>query len=292
MFHNKYLCYTLGFFLLTGCNPSGQAENNAEVKKLVEKSLNNMIPVAGGTFDMGDFGSRVGERVPLTGDMNAQPLHKVTLSDFSISKFKITYQDYDIYTNATGKKKLDPGATLKLSEKFRDPDVAAALSWQQSRDYCLWLGKQANKKIDLPTEAQWEFAARNRGQHIVYATDNGKYEEGRNIPTGDQRRALIGFGDFNIPVGKLPPTPLGLYDMAGNGTDWVIDWYDKDYYKYSPVANPEGPEHGTEKVYRGYQMGGGPMANQTVFRQHAPPDVANNKDYVVPTYNARCVINQ
>ncbi|MEC5344887.1 SUMF1/EgtB/PvdO family nonheme iron enzyme [Brenneria populi] len=286
-----FLLSPIALIFIVGCNPSGQAENNSDIKNLVKRSLDNMVNIQGGSFEMGDFGIKIGEKLPLTGDVNDQPLHKVTLSDFSISKYKITYRDYDVYTSATGKKKLDPGSTLELSKKFRDPDVAAALNWQQSRDYCQWLGKQANKKIDLPTEAQWEFVARNRGQYVVYATDSGKYEEGHNIPTSEQKMEIMGFNDFNIPVGKLPPTPLGIYDMAGNGTDWVIDWYDADYYKYSPENDPQGPDSGNEKVYRGFQMGAGAMANQTIFRQFAAPDIDKDKDYVVPTRNARCVIN-
>ncbi|MEC5344885.1 SUMF1/EgtB/PvdO family nonheme iron enzyme [Brenneria populi] len=285
-----FLLSPIALIFIVGCNPS--SESNPEVKNLVDRSLNNMVSVPGGTFEMGDFGTKLSENRPLTGENNDQPLHKVTLSNFSISKYKITYQDYDIYTEATGKKKLDPGAIIEMSNKFRNPDVAAALDWQQSRDYCLWLGTQANKKIDLPTEAQWEYAARNRGQYVIYATDNGKYEEGRNIPNSEQRTALIGYNLFNVPIGNYPPTPLGLFDMAGNGTDWMLDWYSEDYYARSPEFNPQGPDSGTSKVTRGFQIGGGEFSNQTVFRQYSVPNINEGKNYSIPTKNARCVVNE
>ncbi|MEC5344886.1 SUMF1/EgtB/PvdO family nonheme iron enzyme [Brenneria populi] len=288
----KSLISCLVFLALAGSHPSSCAADRKDVDILVKRTLRDMVPIPGGTFEMGDFGSKIGEKRPLTGETDDQPLHKVTLSDFSFSKYKVTYRDYDIFTAATGKKKIDPGDTLLMSKHFRDPDMAAALDWYQSREYCQWLGKQANKKMDIPTEAQWEYVARNKGEYVVYATDNGEFIDGHNIPTSDQKRKYTNFGDLNIPIAKLPPTPLGIFDMAGNGTDWVMDWYSPEYYKNSPEKDPQGPADGNEKVIRGYQAGGGAFSNQTVFRQHALPDVNKGQDFLDPTMNARCVINE
>ena len=84
-----------------------------EIDKLVNRSLNNMVVIKGGTFQMGDFGRLIGEKLPLTGENDNKPLHDVTLSDFSIGKYKVTYKDYDIYTEVTGKDKLELPKVLK-----------------------------------------------------------------------------------------------------------------------------------------------------------------------------------
>ena len=116
--------------------------------------------------------------------------------------------------------------------------------------------------MDLPTEAQWEYAARNRGQFWVVATDNGKMELGRNARTFDERSAYAKkFGltrlEPSLPLGAFPPNPLGLYDMMTEGHEWMLDWYDPDYYAKSPEKNPAGPETGARKVLRSSRGGSG-----------------------------------
>jgi formylglycine-generating enzyme required for sulfatase activity len=112
--------------------------------------------------------------------------------------------------------------------------------------------------MDLPTEAQWEYAARNRGQLVVFATDNGKVEPGRNIPTyewleehNNAPEGVLSSPLSTYEVGLFPPNPLGLYDMVSNAFDWTLDWYDEKYYAKSPERNPTGPATGTKKVRRG-----------------------------------------
>jgi formylglycine-generating enzyme len=249
-----------------------------------------MVKVKGGTFKMGDFGPLIDEKFPISIGDDDKVLHKVTLDDFSISKYKVTWKDYDVYLHAKNLSRPDvPPGNEDDKEKLQAPDMPAALNWQQAQDYCHWLGEVSGKKIALPTEAQWEYAARDGGKYVVYATDNGKYEEGRNVPSTEQREEMT-WDMFNYPVGKYPPTPLGLYDMAGNGVDWMQDWYAKDYYSHSAKKNPTGPESGTEKVLRGYESGGGAEANATVFRKSNYP-TRGNRSWNLPFYNARCVMN-
>ncbi|WP_049191966.1 formylglycine-generating enzyme family protein, partial [Serratia marcescens] len=115
---------------------------------------------------------------------------------------------------------------------------------------------ESGKKIDLPTEAQWEYAARSRGQYLPFATDNGELEKGKNIPDEEQLDEYTdGLGIPIYPIGKYPPNPLGLYDMGLSGSEWVNDWYASDYYSHSPVKDPKGPSNGTKKVLRGYVGG-------------------------------------
>lgn len=133
--------------------------------------------------------------------------------------------------------------------------------------------------MDLPTEAQWEFAARNRGQYVQYPTSDGSIKNGINILHDDKT--------FVVPIGQFLPSPLGLFDMSGNATDWVNDWYAEDYYANSPLIDPTGPESGTEKVRRGsYYAETNWMDANTVRRW--PDDPVSDGYY--PGMSFRCSI--
>jgi formylglycine-generating enzyme required for sulfatase activity len=124
--------------------------------------------------------------------------------------------------------------------------IILLVTWQQAKDYCQWLGKESGKKFDLPTEAQWEYAARSRGQYFPFATNNGEYLP-ENVPGKDELdKYTDGFGFPFYPVGKYPQIPLGLYDMGLSGSEWTNDWYASDYYSHSPVNDPQGPAQGTK----------------------------------------------
>jgi len=155
--------------------------------------------------------------------------------------------------------------------------------------------------FDLPTEAQWEYAARSRGQRVLFATDSGKIERGRNFPPKGE------YGQPKPPmpdVGSYPPNPAGLYGMSEGMTEWVNDWYAPDYYMHSSEKNPQGPETGTEKVKRGSSGVPAEAANLVMMRTKATPRktvqrfTGNPKDdEELPGYNNlpgsafRCVIN-
>ncbi|WP_345534860.1 formylglycine-generating enzyme family protein [Viridibacterium curvum] len=230
-----------------------QASSFTALQALVAKTKKNLVFVEGGTFEMGDFGTvHSPAKLPYYGALDTMPLHKVTLDSFSIAAYKTTYEDYDVYTEATGQKKI---AQDPRDLEYKRRTAPARARWQAARDYCQWLGKQVGTPMDLPTEAQWEYAARNRGQMVIYATDNGKIEAGRNVPTYEwlEKHNRDGYASSWYEVGLFPPSPLGLYDLVSNGADWTLDWYDAKYYANSPVLNPKGPETGTKKVTRGQE---------------------------------------
>ncbi|MHA9312221.1 formylglycine-generating enzyme family protein [Klebsiella pneumoniae] len=284
--------------LLTGCDQKSTGKRETLSEALVAKSLSNMVPVKGGEFLMGDFGPLVGQKLPFSINQDDKVLHKVVLSDFSISQFKVTNDDYNKYLQITGIKKPPINILVKEYPSLQKDDYSVGVTWQQAKDYCQWLGKESDKNIDLPTEAQWEYAARSRGQYLPFSTNNGNFELGSNIP--EQKKLdeyTDGYGFPIYPIGKYPPNPLGLYDMGLSGAEWSNDWYSTDYYSHSPVYDPQGPVKGNEKVLRGY-VGGDRQYALTIFRQSSQPvpKFAGRDDYqkfgVSPLFVFRCVINK
>ncbi|HID6049308.1 TPA: formylglycine-generating enzyme family protein [Klebsiella pneumoniae] len=284
--------------LLTGCDQKSTGKRETLSEALVAKSLSNMVPVKGGEFLMGDFGPLVGQKLHFSINQDDKVLHKVVLSDFSISKFKVTNDDYNKYLQITGIKKPPINILVKEYPSLQKDDYSVGVTWQQAKDYCQWLVKESDKNIDLPTEAQWEYAARSRGQYLPFSTNNGNFELGSNIP--EQKKLdeyTDGYGFPIYPIGKYPPNPLGLYDMGLSGAEWSNDWYSTDYYSHSPVYDPQGPVKGNEKVLRGY-VGGDRQYALTIFRQSSQPvpKFAGRDDYqkfgVSPLFVFRCVINK
>lgn len=238
-------------------------EEQQQLADFIAKQKTNMRFIEGGSYEMGDFGSKLDwtEGLPLTGQSDSKPLHKVTLDSFSMNAYKATYGDFDVYSMATGQDKV---STQKNNLKIRKPNVAAGINWQTAQHYCQWLGQQLNVPMSLPTEAQWEYVARNRGEYILFPTDTGEIDPGRNIWTYDEQSAFSEKYDTVAPipiVGLYPPNPLSLYDMTNQNYEWMIDWYDPEYYTNSIEHNPQGPETGKEKVLRGVVAGEGSANN-------------------------------
>ncbi|EKO3930702.1 SUMF1/EgtB/PvdO family nonheme iron enzyme [Vibrio fluvialis] len=258
-------------------------ELKQNIATVAVKSIENMVFVEGGTFIMGDF------RMPcMNADLNrpvwtpeancysqveivnrgADIQHDVTLSSYSLSKYETELLDYDVYLQAFNRpfeQSRDEGKYLERNSKdyrtylpYFTNKPARRVDWQDAKKYCQWIGRLTSLNVDLPTEAQWEYAARSRGQNFYYATNNGfKQYKGR----GFYNPELGGYEEFtdetaNIdtdlnPVGTFEANPLGVFDMTGNAAEWVNDWYAKEYYKTSAKRDPKGPDSGEYKVVRG-----------------------------------------
>jgi len=282
---------------IIGCDDENSVSKLPDISAIKNISLSNMVFVKGGDFLMGDFGPLTGEKLPLSMHQDDKKLHSVVLSDFAISKFKVTNLDYANYIKLTNKKKPIINSLLEDYPSLKKNDYSVGVTWQQAKDYCLWLGKISSRNIDLPTEAQWEYAARSRGKFLPFATNNGRFEPGKNIPGESQiEKYTDGLGFPFYPIGKYPPNPLGLYDMGLSGTEWTNDWYDPDYYSHSPKYNPTGPKDGVKKVIRGY-IGSDRQYALTILRQSSAPvpDFGGSDDYekngVSPRYVFRCAMN-
>ena len=247
---------------LSGCNPDrgiGAQELDQRLARLEAKALDGLVFIEGGTFTMGDFGA-VGEDgiwrpfFPPTAERNKA--HSVTLTSYSFGSHKTTWEDFDTYLIAN---ELHVIARIFNEEWPREPfdsDQAsryylkspARVTWKEADDYCRWLGLRTQQPLALPTSAQWEFVARNRGStDWIFSTHDGK-------PLRAHRDLYeqVGEGADYVPVGsRLPPNPLGVYDLADNGKEWVSDWFSETWYRDNPtITDPTGPADGAEKVVR------------------------------------------
>jgi formylglycine-generating enzyme required for sulfatase activity len=276
------------------------ASFDARVTALVVKVKNSLRPLKGGTFEMGDWGTESGQHYDI--DTWSRPLHQVTLDAFSMMAYKVTYDDFDVFTDATGNERINMD---KFSIQYRASKRPAGVSWYGAKAYCQWLSNRTKMPFDLPTEAQWEYAARSGGKRVLFATDNGKIERPRNFPK-DWRHEI----EQPPPpeVGSYPANPAGLYDMSEDNGEWVNDWFDEAYYKISPKKNPTGPANGTKKVIRGNVSGPAEISAMVFMRSSAIPQpehetYPNGFDYdqrvMVPfngfsgykDINFRCVVN-
>lgn len=244
-------------------SPASSTELAARIEYLLARVKLSLRVIQGGTFEMGDWGTESGQ--PYDIDAYSRPVHKVTLDGFSMMAYKVTYDDFDVFTDATGSTRINIDS---ISIRDRAPKRPAGVSWYGAKAYCQWLGKLTNLPFDLPTEAQWEYSARSGGKKMLFATDNGQIERPRNFPKEWE------YGEKKPPlpdVGTFPPNPAGLYGMSENTSEWVNDWFDEDYYKWSPEKNPSGPDTGNQKVERGSVGGRAEIAAMVFMRTKELP---------------------
>jgi formylglycine-generating enzyme required for sulfatase activity len=190
----------------------------------------DMVLVPAGEFTMGSP----------EGDPDEKPAHKVQISAFFMDKYEVTVKQYAAFLQESGGDRPAEWKTMNKTANQNRPVMG--VDWADAARYCKWAGKR------LPTEAEWEKAARG--------TDGRLYPWGNDPPT--PLHANYGKREWNnhealVPVGTLEAgkSPYGIYDMAGNVWEWVSDWYDNDYYKQSPSESPTGPSTGGFKVIRG-----------------------------------------
>ncbi|HEA51722.1 hypothetical protein LCGC14_0763010 [marine sediment metagenome] len=266
----RLISYTLPVLVvLIGCQPnkSTQQKNLGQnsVQAVINGAIANQIYIEGGTFIMGDFGATGNDgiwRPYFPPAFEKDKAHQVTLTSYSLLKYKTTWHEFDTYLAAENIPAVHEAFGDEWSREPFDQNSEsrhyiknpAQVTWQEAKNYCLWLGKHTDLAFDLPTSAQHEYAARNRGsKDWLYATHDGKAINTSSDPYGD-----VVYDNGSIgPVGtRLPANPLGLYDMAENAREWVNDWYSETYYSENPeIVDPQGPETGTEKVLRSLGLG-------------------------------------
>ena len=191
-----------------------------------------MIHIDGGNFTMGSELGGV--------DEDEKPAHEVTLSNFYIGKYEVTVKQYREFCDATGQR------IPEIPEwGWTDDFPVVNVSWYDAAGYCEWISRKTGKNYHLPTEAQWEFAARGASKSKGY------------VYSGDKDLNEVGWFAGNtgmtgpMSVGTKKSNEMGVYDMSGNVAEWCQDFYDKDYYSKGPANDPHGPNSGTHKVVRG-----------------------------------------
>lgn len=219
-----------------------------------------MMYIPAGSFSMG---SNIRD--------DESPIHAVYLDAYYIDKFEVTNASYEKCVEAGECKPPVPSNSNSRFAYYSNPEFdeypVVYVSWEMAKTYCEWRGDR------LPTEAEWEKAARG--------------EDGRTFPWGDGYncdRANIIFNDTycngdtsKVGIYLQGVSPYGTYDMAGNAWEWVSDWYDGEYYMKSPSFNPLGPETGSAKVFRGGSWSDRADAIMTTRRNYSDPtSIFNN----------------
>lgn len=203
-------------------NNPGYNVRNAQFKVTSSLAPKGMVFVKGGTFQMGNN----------NGLKDEKPMHRVTVGDFYIGRYEVTQKQWkDIMgTNPSGLK----GDNLPVGQ----------VSWNDIQEFLEKLNQKTGKNYRLPTEAEWEYAARGGNKSKGYRY-SGSFDIGSVAWYKKNSNRKI------YPVGQKQSNELGIYDMSGNVAEWCSDWYDSNYYSSSPENNPKGPEDGKYRICRG-----------------------------------------
>ncbi|MEM6631660.1 MAG: SUMF1/EgtB/PvdO family nonheme iron enzyme [Bacteroidota bacterium] len=181
-----------------------------------------LIKVSGGSFRMGRE----------DGFSNELPVHEVALSPFRISQTEVTVKQYQKFCKLTGRK-----MPKTPSWGWKEDDPIVNVSWQDAQAYCNWVGGR------LPTEAEWEYAARGGEKQI------------HSIYSGGEVLSKVSWYKQNAKTTQTAksksPNALGIYGLTGNAAEWCLDRYSSKYYASSPLNNPMGPSQGRRRVVRG-----------------------------------------
>ena len=202
----------------------------------------------------------------LQGLDDERPRHAVFLKAYAMDLYEVTVGRYAAFLRQTGRKPPLFWDTVDLNEHADRPVIG--VDWADADAYCGWADKR------LPTEAEWEHAARG--------SDERRYPWGNETPIPELANYAIGarfsYSQTLMPVGHYEKgrSPYGMYDMAGNVWEWVQDWYGANYYEISEEQNPRGPDEGQFKVLRGGSWSELPKYLLTYGRFKLPPNTRNS----------------
>ena len=245
------------YYILISCL-IGLTANGQETKTIDS----SMVLIPAGEFMMGKDSEK---------GYDFSPAHKVIVDSFFMDRHEITNGKYFRFCKETGYKLPEFWNTdiFRSGEDYLNYPVIG-INWWDAKKYAQWAGKR------LPTEAEWEYAA--RGGLI----DND-YPNGNKWTKEKAKQDSIGWNNLIDPVEKYEPNGFGLYDMGGNIWEWVSDKYSEDYYKVRATDNPTGPKDGDNRVIRSGSWHSGVFCKKVYYRKGLP---SNWCDFAV---GFRCV---
>ncbi len=229
-----------------------------------------MILIPAGAFTMGDDSAPDGP----DGRPDERPAHRVTLPAFRLAVLPVTNDDYARFLAATSNGSAGEAQPPRFWDDpaFNGPrQPVVGVSWPEAVAYCDWLSETLGGHYRLPTEAEWEKAARGGA-------------DGLRFPWGDPPLADWAGSNGNFPmeatwdVGAAPPNAFGIVDIGFNIHEWCSDWYAADYYPASPEHDPKGPPSGARKASRGGAWRHMIKIARCSARSSIPPDYRYN-DY-------------
>lgn len=211
------------------------------------------VQVQGGYFLMGCDEGRDEER----------PVHRVWVDDFRLGVFPVRNRDYRHFLEATA----HPAPPLWSHPDFSHPDQpVAAVSWFEAAKYCEWLSSVSGKHYRLPTEAEWERAARAGHESALYVW-------GDELPQAHPAYVGRWGGEVKgtLPAGEGVANAWGFYELGENVHEWCSDWFQRDYYAVSPERNPQGPATGERRASRGGSWRHHVKVSRCAARSSIPP---------------------
>lgn len=197
------------------------------------------------------------------GQDNERPVHRVWVDAFEMAIFQVRNRDFALFLESTA----HPAPPSWNDPAFNHPDQpVVAVNWMEAAKYCEWLSGQTGRRYRLPSEAEWERAARGGREGLLYPW-------GDDPPQArpEYLRRWGGTVRGPLPVGESEPNPFGIYDLCENVHEWCVDWYQRDYYARSPVRNPTGPASGERRASRGGSWRHHVKVSRCAARSSIPP---------------------
>lgn len=222
-------------------------DEDKDINDITNKSFARMALIPAGEFWMGSPKNE--------GTVNEHPRHQIYLDAYSMDISEVTIARHAEFLRSTGRRVPNFWDLVKAGTPPDHPVVE--VDWHDAEAYCRWAGKR------LPTEAEWEKAARG--------TDERIYPWGNEQPTSRLGNFATDQGPFTVESFMAGESPYGLLHMAGNVWEWTADWYDEHSYAKSPQRNPKGPSSGTSKVIRGGSWSSEPGHVRSAYRGRAIP---------------------
>ena len=250
------LCLLAGV-VLTACNKESDGKSDYKEKAFGLDLL--MVAVEGGTFDMG---STIGLDSDASDD--EAPVHQVTLSSYCISKYEITQAQWKAVMGTTIQQQA--GSSKLYGEGDNYPMYY--VSWEDAKAFCDKLSQKTGMTYALPTEAQWEFAARG-------GTKSQGYKYSGSNTVDDVAWYNVNGKNTTHTVGSKAPNELGLYDMSGNVWELCADWY--GVYSSIEATNPTGPDRGGDRVCRGGSWYSDDFRARVSYRDYDKPDSRDSR---------------